>query len=77
MTPKLDVSSILCWNFITQKLEYSERVEYNQRIAVDPLQHKMDATPSFGVTMISEVPSNSHLTLIGKGREDKKFQKLC
>ena len=43
---------------------------HNQSIAVDPLrfciikfQHKMDATPSFGVSMISEVPSNPQLTL--------------
>ena len=28
-------------------------------------KHKMDATPSFGVTMIPEVPSNPQLTLIG------------
>ena len=27
------------------------------------LNRKMDATPSFGVTMISEVPSNPQLTL--------------
>ena len=32
-------------------------------------KHKMDATPSFGVTMIPEVPSNPQLTLnsLGKG----------
>ena len=38
LTPKLGVASILCWIFIIQKLEYSERVEHNQRIAVDPLR---------------------------------------
>ena len=26
-------------------------------------KHKMDATPSFGATMIPEVPSNPQLTL--------------
>ena len=29
-------------------------------------KHKMDATPSFGVTMIPEVPSNPQLTLNAK-----------
>ena len=28
------------------------------------LNRKMDATPHFGVTMISEVPSNPHLILV-------------
>ena len=28
--PKLGVASILCWNFIIQKRQYSERVEHNQ-----------------------------------------------
>ena len=36
-------------------------------------KHNMDATPSFGVTMISEVPSNPQLTLVefaGKYKKD-------
>ena len=66
LTQKLDVASILYWNFIIQKIEYSERVERSQIIAVNSeylrfclikFQHRMDATPSFGVTIISEVPS--------------------
>ena len=42
---------------------------YYTKIAVlggddrNPLNRKMNATPSFGVTMISEVPSNPQLTL--------------
>ena len=74
VTPELGVASIFRCNFIIQKRQYSERVQHNQRIAVDPFrvlallynknfQHKMNATPSFGVTMISKEPSNTQLTL--------------
>ena len=36
----------------------------------------MDATPSFGVSMISEVPSNPQLTLVTNGSEwHQKFDK--
>ena len=38
LTPKLGVASIFCWKSIIQKIEYSERVERNQSIAVDLLR---------------------------------------
>ena len=73
VTPKLGVAAILCWYFIIQKRKYSERVNHITLIAFDPLeyssfciiifQHKMDATPNFGVNMISEEHSNPQLTL--------------
>ena len=60
----------------TRVLTYSERVERNQKYCGRPgpstcvfvniikFRHKMDATPSFRVTMICEVPSNPQFTLI-------------
>ena len=38
VTPKLDVASILCWNFIKQKCKYPERVKRNQWVEIDLLQ---------------------------------------
>ena len=38
VTPKLGVPSILCWNFIIQKREYSERVDRIPLIAFGPLR---------------------------------------
>ena len=77
VTPKLGVASILRFNFIIQDPQHSERAgrpaaikglrstrsEYCDLCKIK-LNRKMDATPSFGVTMISEVPSNPQLTLI-------------
>ena len=39
------------------------RYEYS-RFCIMKSQHKMDATQSFGVTKISEKPSNPQLTLV-------------
>ena len=72
-TPKLGEASILCLNFIIQKRVYSERVEQNRlrstrseysSFCIIKFKHKMDSTPSFGVSIISKVPSNPQLTLI-------------
>ena len=43
-----------------------------ERFHVISFKHKMDATPSFGVTMISEVPSNPQLTLEQKMKKKLK-----
>ena len=74
VTPKLGVASILSVHFIIRNP--SERVDDRNAIIdcgrpalctegfhIIKFKHKMDATPSFEVTMISEVPSNPQLTL--------------
>ena len=43
----------------------SSRSEF-RGVRIIKFKHKMDATPNFGVTMISEVPSNPQLTLVAK-----------
>ena len=40
------------------------------RSLYNKVERKMDATPSFGVTMISEVPSNPQLTLGENGSQN-------
>ena len=50
----------------------STRSEY-WRFCIIKFQHKRDATPSFGVTMISEVPSNPQLTLLVRGHLSKCY----
>ena len=64
VTPKLGVAFILCWKFLLYKSASTRngstailwlcwtRSEY-WRFCIIKLQHKMDATPSFGVTMVS------------------------
>ena len=71
VTPKLGVASILCCNGSTAILWlYSTRSEYSS-FCVIKFQHKMDDTSSFGVIMISEMPSNPQLTLTYFGQNGK------
>ena len=73
VNPKFGVASISCLNFILHKRQYSERVDCNPllrstrseywRFCILKFQHKMDAMPSFGVTMLSEMLSNPGSTL--------------
>ena len=63
--PKTDLLPHTGW--INKSLEFkkglrSTRSEYCD-LCIIKLSRKMDATPSFGVTMISEMPSNPRLTL--------------
>ena len=74
------------FNLCTVIRNYSDRVEHNQRlqltrseyynICIIKLNRKMDAMPSFGVTMISEVPSNPQLTLVLLNTVLCNFQKV-
>ena len=58
VTPKLGVASILCLHIYYMKPTLS-----TEGFHIIKFKHKMDATPSFGVTMTSEVLSKSQLTL--------------
>ena len=75
VTPKLGVAAILCLNFIIrnpselgpgqqQSKDCGRPATSSDGFHIIKFKHKMDATPSFGVTMIPEVPSNPQLTLV-------------
>ena len=47
----------------TQSKDCGRPAPSTERFHIIKFKHKMDATPSFGVTMIPEVPFNPQLTL--------------
>ena len=68
VTPKPGAASILSVQFIIQNPSVlgAGRPQWStlsEGFRIIKWTDKMDATPSFGVTMISEVPSNPQLTL--------------
>ena len=48
----------------TQSKDCGRPAPSTEGFRIIKFKHKMDATPSFGVTMIPEVPSNPQLTLV-------------
>ena len=74
VTPKLGVASILCLNFIIwnpsvlgagQSQSFDCRRPAPSSEGFHIINVKMDATLSYGVTMIPDMPSNPQLTLHG------------